>query len=394
MTIEDAIRELKTAEEVYRRRIIPTKRVSVKGDYLVAGSEAYFLNDKETLRLVCAALHAPGDYIDKLPTRLRAELLQHHLGEGWLRDHVIVVTDGKQLVALDRADLLLLPSRDVLQAAIKGIGNIGAKDTELSVTNLRVEADRFTVDLVSASVGVEPRPGDVIRAGLRVTHSAIGRIATDVSAYIERLVCRNGAVSRTCVDRKQPRTRRLPGDHPNALRLQCEQIERLARSAWAGLQNKLGAIRHLTDTRFANEEAVIGQFRSLLRQNRLSTDQTKRPDSRGRNILSRLQAAWEAEGKEPTAYGVLNAFTRLGSHDSALTTRERFALTRIGGLLAFQRHHLCPRCFSLIAQELPPVDATLIGSSSPASRYLGHGDALLGQDQARQGSDPGLLVRG
>jgi hypothetical protein len=72
----------------------------------------------------------------------------------------------------------------------------------------------------------------------------------------------------------------------------------------------------------------------------------------GRHILPLLRRAWEEEGAEATTYGAVNAFTRAGTHANELTLRQRRALLALGGLLAFRRVHLCPRCFSMVRDTL------------------------------------------
>jgi hypothetical protein len=360
MKIDEARQKLTEREAAYRRHTVPIKSIFIGNDhpdFLAAGTEAYPLNDDETLRIICSALQAPGAYLRDLPRELRAELLRHHLREGHLgADLITVITKsspsgGKRLVAFEKGDLLLLSGAEVLDAVVMGIAGVPAP---AEVKNLCLHDDQIMLDILSEAAAVEPRPGDVIRAGLRVRHSLLGHFATDVSAYIERLACANGAVSRTCIDKKQPRTRRLPASRAGAKELQQHQVERLARAAWEGLAQKLQSIRQLPESRFASDQEVVAHMRALLSQNRLSTTQEQRRDGAGENILKKLLAAWEQEGKESTAYGVMNAVTRLATHGSGLSQRDRFALSRLGGLLAFQHFHLCPRCFSLLSRELPP----------------------------------------
>jgi len=50
------------------------------------------------------------------------------------------------------------------------------------------------IDLLSNEVAVEPTPGDVVRAGIRITNSECDGPALKAAVYTERLICFNGAV--------------------------------------------------------------------------------------------------------------------------------------------------------------------------------------------------------
>ena len=68
-------------------------------------------------------------------------------------------------------------------------------------------------------------------------------------------------------------------------------------------------------------------------------------------LLPLLRQAHEVEGGEDSAYGVLNAFTRVATHQADLSLNIRHVLARLGGLLAFGHSRMCPRCWSLIASS-------------------------------------------
>jgi hypothetical protein len=62
-----------------------------------------------------------------------------------------------------------------------------------------------------------------------------------------------------------------------------------------------------------------------------------------------VEAAWNSEGAEPTAFGVLNALTRVATHDPSLSDQQRRRLDLLAGIFAGQDVHLCSHCYSLIA---------------------------------------------
>jgi hypothetical protein len=174
----------------------------------------------------------------------------------------------------------------------------------------------------------------VVKAGLRITHSFTGWHATTVQSFLYRLVCENGMTHRECVSSRSAHTRRLPVSHPDALALQTAQVRRLAKQTWQALDAKLESVRTLQD----EPVDATGLMIRWIERARLST----------RYVLPRLRQAWEEEGSEPTIYGVVNAFTRAGTHGRVLSARVRRTLMALGGTLAFHRMHLCPQCFSMM----------------------------------------------
>ena len=158
----------------------------------------------------------------------------------------------------------------------------------------------------------------------------------DFLAYLFRCVCSNGMVRRECVSGDIiPRTRRLPAKYAAATDLQTAQIRRLVRLSWDGLQARLRALKDTTEQP-ANAEELL---RRWLQRGGLSVKQ----------LMPTLLAAWRDEGSENTRYGVVNALTRVATHNRDLNERERRALASLAGLLAFKKLHLCDRCWSVLA---------------------------------------------
>jgi hypothetical protein len=144
------------------------------------------------------------------------------------------------------------------------------------------------------------------------------------------------------------RTRKLAVDYPNGREIQTSQIRRLTLKNWNGLQSQLEALR-ATSERPANVEELLN---SLLRRARISPQQ----------MMPRLLAAWQVEGAENSRYAAVNALTRVATHDTELSTRQRRALSALGGVLAFSTVHLCDKCYSLLT--------TLRGSANDSETYV------------------------
>lgn len=329
MDYDELTEQVREVENRVREHRLPVKDISVETDALVAGNVKLRLAPVGLSR-VCKRLGAPYEYLSKLDERVRASLLQHHFDRGDLGNVASILSLRDEFLAFGQPDLLRLSGTDVLDAVAQGIGQDTATVT---IHGTHFSDDSFQFDLLN-SQGEEVAPGDVLQAGLRITHSFIGEHATWIEVFILRLVCSNGLTHRDCVSRRAARTRRLPAHHPNALELQRAQIRRLAEAAWISLDQKLHAIRGLQEERIEVERLL----RRWIERARLSV----------RTLMPLLQQAWETEGAQETTYGAINALTRVATHHPDLQPRQRRVLSGLAGLLAFRHQHLCPRCFSVL----------------------------------------------
>ena len=160
---------------------------------------------------------------------------------------------------------------------------------------------------------------------------------------------------------RTPRSRRLPTARDKAREAQIERVETLSREAFRAIEGKLASLVRLTAERVDVEHLA----RNSLRNAGLSPGRW----------LERVLDAWRQEGGETNAYTVVNAFTRLGTHGKDLSPRLRDVFCRIGGLLAFREHHLCPHCWSVItdgARHAPGTGANDGGVRRPTQNDAPH----------------------
>jgi hypothetical protein len=307
-------------------------------DGAVRVGERRFILDSRAIEQLCDWFprrpKAPAAYLASLPSSLCEHVLRVHLCEGFdAGAPVRVFVRDSDLVGIGRADLALLTGSDVLESAFEGVQG-RHDDVDISAQPIENNVLRFV--MVTYSAETEVRPGDVVRAGIEVTHSLIGDQATKVEGYAHRLICANGAIDRQCFEaRRNKRTRRLSSDAPVAREQQKEQIRRLSAEALSRVTQRLGGLRRLTTER-ADFEHLTSNW---LRRSRLSAA----------TLIPRLRRAHAEEGGDQTTYGVMNAFTRVATHDTDLSSNVRAVLARMGGMLGLGHDRLCPRCWSLIA---------------------------------------------
>jgi hypothetical protein len=336
ITIDDAIRRLNQSESDMAVEDVPVALLRVEPDGLAVHGRHLDL-PHAGLERFCRHLGAPGHYLSTLDPGVVAPVLQHHLDRGDLGEgRVTLITRNSAFVAFGRSDLARLTSQQVVEAVTAGIGRDGA---DLHVSGLRVSDEGFELDLLGNRTAEEVVPGDILRGGLRVSHSLVGAQATQIESYVLRLICSNGMTHRECAGRRAVRTRRLPVDRPEAVRLQITQVERLASQAWGTLRNKLEAFRLLREERVE----IVEFLQRWLERARLSP----------RNLMPHLQRAWEEEGSEANAYAAVNVLTRVATHYDDVPLRQRQILSRLAGLVSFRRLHICPHCFSLLSGTVP-----------------------------------------
>lgn len=324
---------------------LPVRQLHAEADSIAVGSRVFTLKD-DGLRRFASRIRAPFNYIKDIAPPVRATLLQHHIDRGDLGEEIGMLVRDSRFLAFADTHLHRMTGGEVLEAVLEGIGS-DAKN--LKVHRLEFLDESFEADLLGIQTQQEVVPGDVVQAGLKITHSFIAEHAEWVEAFVFRLVCSNGLVHRQCVSRRPARSRSLRVGHPGGTELQRDQVRRLAKEAWAGLESKLSTLRSLADEQVSFEPMVL----RWLERARLST----------RDLLPLLRTAWEREGAQPTSYGLMNALTHVATHAAELPYRQRRALSRLAGLLAFRRIHLCPRCFSLLRG--PSGDDSILHTVDP-----------------------------
>ncbi|HWB08656.1 MAG TPA: DUF932 domain-containing protein [Pirellulales bacterium] len=337
MTIDEAITTVADHESKIKEVPASADLKIVDGDTLVIQDSRFRLRDAGFGRF-CEQVSAPAGYMRDLPGRVRQPVLQHHLDccdSG--PDRLTVISRDGQFLAFGRPELMRISGQDVLEAVQAGA------DCDPDVHHFEISDESFRADLLVESATAEAARGDVLRAGVTVRHSLIGDHATQIESFIFRLVCRNGMTHRDCVGSRAARTRRLPSDHHDARKMQIEQVRRLTADVVAKLHEKLNAIS--------------GLRRDQVDVDRLMTRFLERGGMSTRQWLPVLRGAWEMEGSEPTAFGVMNAMTRIATHgmenmvgreDQVISPRHRRILGGLAGILAFQQVHICPRCFSTL----------------------------------------------
>ena len=331
MTTRELQEHLEKRENRYRRRLCDLGEVRIR-EGRVCYEDLRLEVSPSGLDSVCRHVGAPAHYLAALPRELFSGLLEHHIGTiAKARQRMVLIHEGARLIGLARADLVRLEPAVALDAVIRASGPLA---DGLEIESFEEREDGLRVDLVAKGLSHDVSRGDVLKAGIRFSYSDEGRRALWVESFVVRLVCSNGLTHRECRGEGISRTRRLRAEDPAARQQQIDQTRRLAERIWASLAQRLRLISELRNERFDVPEFLA----RWLGRAHLSS----------RGILPILLRAWESDGREPTAYGAMNALTHAATHNRELSSRQRHILGRLAGILAFRRQHLCPRCFSVL----------------------------------------------
>jgi hypothetical protein len=287
---------------------------------------------------------APVTYLKERGIDVQIIALRDHFRQGDFGRALRPVLRNGQLFTIRRDNLIELAHADVLNAVAESLGESA---DGLTLSQIAYADGRLEMDLVSPAKAIEVRRGDVVTAGLHIEHSRYGDHATQIHAFVYRLVCENGMTRRQCVSEEGiVRIRKLPASHPRGRELLLDQVRRLTARTWHDLEPQLVALRATSNRRVD----VPHLLRQWVQRARLSPD-TTRPNRARRvpKVMDRLLAAWRDSGAEDTYYGAVNAITWVASHDPELSPRQRRTLSLLGGVLAFSEVHLCKNCRSIIS---------------------------------------------
>jgi Domain of unknown function (DUF932) len=324
---------------------VPIERLAVTENALTFGTNSFAMDQNARSRLFTKA-SAPAAYLSGRSIDVQSLALQEHLRQGDFGNNPKIVVRNDQVFTIVSGTLIRLSHAELLSAVMDALGRFA--DT-LSVSRIDLRDGRLELELLSPIKALEIRRDDVVKAGLYISHSQYGDQATQIQAFIYRLVCENGMMRRECVSSEGiVRTRRLPVDFPNGRELLLDQVRRLTTRTWDSLEPQLQELRASAERR-TDVKQLLKQW---LQRARISTRVSEGADDQtARTLMDRLHTAWRDEGSENTYWAAVNALTRVGTHDLELSPRQRRVLTLLAGLLAFSAAHLCPRCFSVLSEH-------------------------------------------
>jgi hypothetical protein len=283
----------------------------------------------------------PKPFFMGLPIDVRAMLFNQcfkiAISDGIVPRHIrINLNKTNYVIGFDDPNLIRINPVKLMNVICSSLPN-SLSSEKISVGQFSSTSQCLWISCFSPEIVSEPVPNDIINGGIDIVHHLAGEKGTQISCYLRRLICKNGATSHICGENKQLRARRLSnGRFDDADML--NQIHRLLTEAWKQLDAKLEAIKGLL-----KKDKMSIEF---LRQQRTKFSLNKR-------ILSSIRNATHEDelGVTGTQYDIFNALSRVATHEQALTFRQQRTLNRMAGEFSQQTVHRCDRCGQWVVQE-------------------------------------------
>lgn len=265
-------------------------------------------------------------YLAQCPADLKATNFRY-----WLdyRDNASVTIESVNgnITGFFRPDAMLLPIMDVAQI----VSRVFSPDDE--VKDLRRDDERFHLDVVSNRHFVDvpnpdripgrPEVGDITAGGIRILATPNKAVAPSVTAYLHRLVCRNGMT--------QPQsegTIRLKGKTVPEILVEMEEA---ARQVLGGLDEKLTSYAQMAQRPIPGNASAFAY-------------QIAREHNIGPRVLNRVMERANLLPDNASLYDIAQIFTEIANQGVKYRTMTQLQV--LGGEMAFHTDHVLHRCNS------------------------------------------------
>lgn len=333
-----AVRELLTQRRAHMSvSTVPTRDLRLDDEANLLAEGRVLAVGAEARDALARGAQIPSGFFAQCPAHVRAYLFNTLYPEAKRQNRLwpqtaLVLWDEATVVGIDDPRLARLRGADVLQAALSAKPGSIAEE-QLQVADFHLDG-LLQISLVTPQVRAEPRPGDILHAGIDILHSEFGDLGTRISSYISRLVCRNGLIVRICEHDagSHTRIRRAAVGHPH---LTLARVQEMARTAWGELEAKMAVITQLAQEKVDSPAAVI----------RALGEKLKLPEK----LICELVAALGVDelGPSGTVLDMVAAFSRVGTHSDRLSQATSRYLREMSGELIHERLERCPTCGAL-----------------------------------------------
>ncbi len=243
---------------------------------------------------VQALRHVPGlsgTAIKEWPTSLLVDPLNWWFQNGVGEARALYNSDGEVLSFTKRAEAGIHRPTRMLEAVEDALNEKGIATEDVYYDKVRVTLDRVSFAVVTHEKSEEIKAGDVFDAGIMVFGSPTGEAYTEVSPYLNRLVCTNGMISPVAIGRYSHR-----GSDGASI---YDWTRDMTVQAWDAIDGELEAVRSLTGIE------IDGNVHSVM------ADLFERHHVPARQRESILEAL--AEESDGTMFGVSQAFNRVAN---------------------------------------------------------------------------------
>jgi len=274
------------------------------------------------LESVAGCIGLQRSYVKKCPMQHLIPTLNFWYNEGLTKPIRAVINDGVLLkTTTDRVKSHPISNERLLSAAEEAIG----KENIAGYHGVSSSLDFTTMALVTNKT-FQPVNKDTLFGGIQIRNSILGKETIEVSPYVFRQWCTNGAITSESLGRF---TRKRREDSGNISDWMSEIIE----GASSSLDHEFERIRQLTQIN------VKGHLVEVLKG-------IQHDYSIPKSVMEDIQDEATSTNAR-TMYDVWNAITRVATHSDSLTVLSATRLQNIAGHVAKQ-NEICPSCFRTI----------------------------------------------
>jgi len=259
-------------------------------------------------RLLANRLRVPYSYLSRCPAELQAENLNYWIKrEAKKRETFFCRFDGNRLRAVFTDRYTAIDHMEILSKMLES-GFSPYREVHYSIDN-----ELLIMKVPDYSRSFEIEADDRIVPGISITNSEVGILAFTIEAYFYRLVCSNGLISMTSIQRK------------------FKHISRKALLQFPPLLTGIVAESTVSKEQFiiSTQSRVndpISTIQSLAKQFALTRKESQM-----------IEEAWELDPGY-TMWSIINAFTS-AAREPSLTAEQSYKLEKTAGMILSMVNH-------------------------------------------------------
>lgn len=273
----------------------------------------------KALEATARCIGMPAKYVSRCPADLLFPHLNYWFGEG-MSNPIRAISSEDTLLGMtaDRVKTQVVSNERLLRLAEEKIG------TDHIVGYHQVYSDlKYSSMALVTDKSFEPVNQDTLFGGIKISNSILGKDTIEVSPYIFRQWCSNGAITEQALGKY---TRKK---HDNL----DGWLQEIIEGADSQLDQEFDRIRHLTTVSVKGHVAEtvngVGDDRNL-------------PGKVVEEVLNEAIAS-----KAETMYDIYNAFTKIASHSTELTPMSANRLQHAAGVIT-KNHEICSQCHRVL----------------------------------------------
>ena len=298
-------------------------KFSVDGESIALElDEKRFVVEDAAFSKAAREIGIPDTYVRKTPARLITDHLNYWYGQRNVENFHLLCRDDTVL-GMVRRQVPIVSNIQVLDAVIEGIGEKNVAGYHRVYNSLRTTH----INIVGRKM-TEPISKDFLFGGVQFQGSVLGECAIEVSAYVFRQICSNGAIA--------PRTI-FRWSRKNVQTQAVDWARDTARQAYEAVDGEFERIKKLTKIKITGHVSEL--LKSMFHEFSLPTA-----------VRNAILAELVDSGKAETLYDVYNAITKVASHSEIIADKpSSIRQTMLVAGQVVEHSEVCPTCYSVLS---------------------------------------------